>query len=96
MHGYSQPSIPLILTYTEVAFVGVVVFCLQTVHLVPGLIPTSCIITNLFLPSQHQEKPYCNGCYQLLFGQEGFRNGGVHVTSKIGPDAVNKQPAPET
>ena len=51
-----------------------------------------CVCVFPFL--QYQEKLYCNGCYQLLFGQEqeGFRKGA----SKAGPDAVNKQSVAET
>ncbi|XP_064387953.1 ras association domain-containing protein 4-like isoform X2 [Halichondria panicea] len=49
---------------------------------------------NLHTCNKHQEKPYCNSCYQLLFGQEGFRKG-VLMASKVGPDAVNKQSVAE-
>ena len=43
---------------------------------------------------QHQEKPYCNGCYQRLFGQEGFRQG-VLRTKQVALQPEDEQTAAE-
>ena len=29
------------------------------------------------LQLQHHDKPYCNGCYQMLFGPEGYRADSI-------------------
>ena len=31
----------------------------------------------LLLNFQHRERPYCNGCYQRLFGPDGYRPGSI-------------------
>ena len=34
-----------------------------------------CIIVVIVF--QHRERPYCNGCYQRLFGPDGYRPGSI-------------------
>ena len=40
-----------------------------------------------------RRKPYCNPCYAVLFGPEGFRQGGVGSTRKsyVGPNAEEEE-----
>jgi hypothetical protein len=50
------------------------------------------ILPLLLLLFQHRERPYCNGCYQKLFGPDGYRPG----SSSIEPRKVLKRPKAES